>query len=153
MIRSNIEHMWKGIKVSVHMLSDMTSLEKLNVAEIAKRQHPSFKLWDFFLPWQKFPSQFLTRKNPNPMALACWYFFDLNNLALRNKKIFKDKMPNIFSCLWDTDKISLGHMHNSVDDLIILHDHGIKGKPPEGPIIIPVRWNPPPQGWLVDSKY
>ena len=38
-------------------------------------------------------------------------------------------------------------MKNSQEDLITLHNLGVKGRPANSPAIIQVRWNFPPQGW------
>ena len=40
-----------------------------------------------------------------------------------------------------------GCRKNYQEDLSILHNLSIKGRPPDGPSIIPVKWNLPPSGW------
>ena len=73
----------------------------------------------------------------------------------RNKKIFEGKNENIWSSksfilasIRETDKMAKGCMKNCQEDLIILHNLRIKGRPPDGPSIIPVKWNLPPSGWI-----
>ncbi|XP_025015150.2 disease resistance protein RUN1 isoform X1 [Ricinus communis] len=82
-------------------LGDMTCLEKLNVGEIAPRQLPSTKLWDFLLPWQKFPKRFLTQKDPNPMAMALPALFSLKSLRSLNLSycnLTDGALPSDLSC-------------------------------------------------------
>ena len=53
----------------------------------------------------------------------------------------------ILASIHEADKLAMGSMKNCQEDFVILHNLGIKGRPPDGPSIIPVNWNLPPRGW------
>ena len=60
----------------------------------------------------------------------------------RNRKIFDDKPVDFrfaLSFVWravkDADRLSLGYMRNSVDELLVLRHFGLRGRPPRAPVI------------------
>lgn len=73
----------------------------------------------------------------------------------RNKLIFENVLPStwhITASLWadikEINKLSIGHMHNSQDDLLRLHSLRLCGHPSKSPKIIEVLWHTPPPGWI-----
>ncbi|XP_050237840.1 disease resistance protein RUN1-like isoform X2 [Mercurialis annua] len=78
-------------------LGEMTCLEKLNAGEVATRQRPFTKLWDFLLPWQ----EIFRRKNLNPMAAALPSLLSLRSLRSLNLSycnLTEEALPSDLSC-------------------------------------------------------
>ena len=90
----------------------------------------------------------------SPQIFSLWQCAIISNCWIiwncRNKKIFEEASPNINAAkallivfLREANNLIKGSMRNSMEDLITLHNLGIKGNPPKSPIT-QVTWNPPP---------
>ncbi|KAK3189603.1 hypothetical protein Dsin_029164 [Dipteronia sinensis] len=73
----------------------------------------------------------------------------------RNRKILDDKPVDFrlaLSLVWravkDANRLSLGCMRNSVDELLIHKHFGLRGRPPHASVIKSVFWSPPSPGWV-----
>lgn len=95
----------------------------------------------------------------SPQILSLWRSMFVNVIWYiwnsRNKFIFEDIRPSTWSItasIWadlhETNGLSIGHMYNSLDDLLHLHSLHLKGHPIKTPRISEVHWNLPPPGWI-----
>lgn len=95
----------------------------------------------------------------SPQILSLWRSMFINIIwyiwNARNKFIFENIRPSswfITASLWadlqETNKLSIGHMYNSQDDLICLHSLHLRGHPKKSPRIVELQWMLPPPGWV-----
>lgn len=95
----------------------------------------------------------------SPQLLSLWRAMFINILwyiwSSRNRYLFENIRPSIWkitASLWadiqETNKLPIGHMFNSQEDLLCLHALHIIGHPKKAPRILEVHWNLPPPGWI-----
>ena len=74
------------------------------------------------------------------IIFICWLIWKTRNeITFEGKKLSLPSLKAwIVAHLRDTNRIILGYIRNNIEEFIILHDLGIKGKTARGPSIIPV---------------
>ncbi|KAK3204772.1 hypothetical protein Dsin_018818 [Dipteronia sinensis] len=81
------------------------------------------------------------------MVWSVWY--SRNRWIFKGKSVdFRAALSLVWRSVYDMIRLGIGCMHNCVDDLLILHRFGLRGRPGKVLVIRSVVWSPPTPGWI-----